>query len=81
MIVRDAAALVQAMDYSRHTVRSLALATGATRSTIGHLRSGRRTYCRPALALSIAEAVKMPLDFLFVAEPTNDSQVAEGEAA
>jgi len=74
VIVRSPAALAQAMTYRSYTVRSLADAVGADRSTIGHLRSGRRHSCQPDLAKRIAAAVQMPLDFLFVVRPSNDSR-------
>jgi DNA-binding XRE family transcriptional regulator len=80
VIVRSPAALAQAMAFRSYTVRSLADAVGADRSTIGHLRSGRRRNCTPEIAKRIAATVQMPLDFLFVARPSNGTQ-AEGRSA
>ena len=80
MIVRSSSALAQAMTYRNWSVRSLATAVGADRSTIGHLRSGYRRKCDPELAKRIAAAVQMPIDFLFLPEPSNGSRVT-GRAA
>lgn len=74
MQLRSPGALAEAMAYSRHTVRSLAAAVGVKHARIGHLRSGFRSTCDVDLAKRIAGAVKMPLDFLFVAEPSNDTR-------
>ena len=71
VIVRSPAALAQAMSYRGYSVRSLAVAVGANRSTIGHLRSGHRRSCEPVLAARIAAALQMPIDFLFVPRPSS----------
>lgn len=57
--------------YMKHrgfTVRTLADAVGGPqlRSTIGHLRSGKRATCDPALARRIEKALDAPRDSLFV---------------
>ena len=61
-------ALAQYMKHRDHTVRSLALACGGEhlRSTIGHLRSGRRRACQPDLARRIERALDAPRGSLFV---------------
>lgn len=59
-------ALAQYMRYRNHTVRSLAEVTGGHRSTIGHLRSGKRTTCSPDLAKRIERALDAPHGSLFV---------------
>lgn len=74
VIVRSPAALAQAMTFRSYTVRSLAVAVGAKHATIGHLRSGYRRTVDDKLAKRIAAAVQMPLDFLFVARPSNDTR-------
>lgn len=63
-------ALAQYMEYKGMTVRELALRAGVNRSTIGHLRSGERSTCTPAVARAIAKALDAPIDLLFrVAAP------------
>lgn len=64
----SADALAQYMKHRDHTVRSLALAVGGDhlRSTIGHLRSGRRRTCQPELARRIERALDAPRGSLFV---------------
>jgi len=68
------AALAQAMEYRKLSVRSLAKMVGVKHATIGHLRTGYRRNCKTDVANRIAEAVQMPLDFLFVVKPSNVSQ-------
>lgn len=80
MIVRSPDALAQAMTYRNYSVRKLAEAVGVHRSTIGHLRSGARRNCDPETAKRIAAAVQMPIDFLFVARPSNGSRVVRSAA-
>ena len=80
MQLRSPGALAEAMKYSGHTVTTLAQAVGANRSTVGHLRSGIRTNCADGVAHRIAEAVDLPLDFLFVVPSANDTHV-ESDAA
>ncbi|RLV56032.1 XRE family transcriptional regulator [Aeromicrobium phragmitis] len=63
--------LRQYMKYRRMNVRQLAVASGVSRSTIGHLHSGKRTGCRPEAAAAIAEALQAPADLLFDATTTN----------
>lgn len=64
----SATAFASYMDSRDFTVRSLAEAVGGPhlRSTIGHLRSGRRTQCDPALAKRIERVLNAPKGSLFV---------------
>jgi hypothetical protein len=61
-------AFAQYMKHRGFTVRTLAAAVGGEhlRSTIGHLRSGKRPTCDPALARRIAKVLDAPTDSLFV---------------
>lgn len=61
----SATALAKVMRFRQVSVRDLARRTGAHRATIGHLRSGKRTYCDPLIALRIAEQLDYPIDGLF----------------
>ena len=60
--------LAAAMVYRDKSVRELALKVGAHRATIGHLRSGKRTFCDPTVARRIAKALDYPVDEFFVPE-------------
>lgn len=64
--VISADALAAYMKHRGFTVRSLAEVTGGNRSTIGHLRSGKRSTCDPALALRIERALDAPRGSLFI---------------
>lgn len=68
--VRSANRLDQAMTFRGRSNRGLALTTGIHRSTIGHLRSGRRNRIAYDDAIRIAEALDMPTDYLFTPETT-----------
>lgn len=57
--------LAAAMVYRGMSVRDLAIRVGAHRATIGHLRSGKRSYCDPTVARRIAKALDYPIDELF----------------
>lgn len=61
-------ALAQYMTSRGFTIRSLAEATGNPRhrSTIGHLRSGRRRTCNPELATRIERVLNAPRGSLFI---------------
>lgn len=61
-------AFAQYMKHRGFTVRSLAAALGGDqyRSTIGHLRSGKRSTCDPDLARRIEKVLDAPRDSLFV---------------
>lgn len=62
----SAPAFAQYMKHRGFTVRSLAEVTGASRSTIGHLRSGKRNTCAPDLARRIERVLDAPTGSLFV---------------
>lgn len=70
MLVRDHRLLAKMMDHHDYSVRGLADKTGGNRSTIGHLRSGKRTTCADDLAKKIAKALDCPTDLLFVVRPS-----------
>ena len=57
--------LAAAMHFRGLSVRELAMRVGAHRSTIGHLRSGARTYCDPVVARRIAKQLDCPVDEFF----------------
>lgn len=65
MRLKNRQMLVQYMDYKRLRVRELAKAAGVSRATIGHLRSGARTSCKPETAAAIEEALGAPPGLLF----------------
>ena len=66
----SADALGSYMEFRGFTNRSLAVACGSERyrSTIGHLRSGKRTTCGPEIARKIEKALQAPPNSLFLAE-------------
>lgn len=55
------------MKYRGMTVRELAFKTGASRGTIGDLRSGRRRSVSPENARKIAKALDVPESQIFTA--------------
>lgn len=61
-------AFAQYMKHRGQTVRSLADCAGGPhlRSTIGHLRSGKRKTCDPELARTIEKVLDAPRGSLFV---------------
>lgn len=59
-------ALAAYMSYRGLSVRELATRTGVNRSTIGHLRSGKRSGCVPHAAKRISKALDVPCEALFV---------------
>lgn len=67
-------ALAQYMTFRGHSVRSLAIAAKCNRSTVGHLRSGKRKTCSPKAARRIEEALQAPPGSLFVAEVSRVSR-------
>jgi len=64
----NAQALASYMETRGFTVRSLADAVGGPkyRSTIGHLRSGKRSTCDKALAVRIERVLNAPKNSLFI---------------
>lgn len=70
----SAAQLAFWMDYQGESVRSLADKVGVSRSTIGHLRSGERTTCKPAVAKKIAKVLQCPKEALFLPVSSNVSR-------
>lgn len=62
-------ALASYMGFREMSVRELAMRTGMSRASIGHLRSGHRKYCSPENARKIAAALNAPVEALFVAKP------------
>lgn len=66
--VISSVAFAQYMKHRGFTVRSLAASLGdpRLRSTIGHLRSGKRPTCDPELARRIERVLDAPKDSLFV---------------
>lgn len=62
----DHLSLARYMSYRGFSVRTLADRTGVHRSTIGHLRSGKRATCSPQAAKAICRVLDLPVDMLFV---------------
>lgn len=62
----SAEALAQYMGHRGFTVRSLADRVGVSHSTIGHLRRGSRSTCKPKTAKAIEKALDAPAGSLFV---------------
>lgn len=58
-------ALAVAMQFRGITVRELAERSKVNRSTIGHLRSGKRTSCTPVVAARLAKALDTPTELIF----------------
>ena len=63
--LRSPQALATYMEFRGLSVRELAARAGAHRSTVGHLRSGKRDTCAPVLARRIAKILDVPTDVLF----------------
>lgn len=63
--LKDHTILATLMDTHGITVRELAAQTGVSHSTIGHLRSGKRTTTNPTVAKHISTLLKQPLTDLF----------------
>lgn len=72
--LRSPAVLTKLMAHHDYTVRTLAKRVGCSRATIGHLRSGQRSYCNDKLAKLIARALDTPTDLLFEARPSTVSR-------
>ncbi len=66
--------LRQYMAYRAVNVRQLAGLSGVSRSTIGHLHSGKRNGCRPEAAAAIERSLQAPPGLLFNAITTNVSR-------
>jgi transcriptional regulator with XRE-family HTH domain len=66
--------LRQYMRYRGMNVRLLATAAGVSRSTVGHLHSGKRKGCRPEAAAAIERALQAPPGLLFDPVVTNISR-------
>lgn len=67
--------LDQYMEFRDETNRSLARKAGVSQATVGHLRSGARSSCRPATARKIAFALQVLPESLFVPEVTTDQPI------
>lgn len=78
--LRSAELLAEYMNYKGLSVRELAQRVGTSRATIGHLRSGKRTYCNPALATKIAKVLDAPPSLLFLPRASNVTREVEGPA-
>lgn len=70
----DANTLARYMDFRDVKVRGLAQAIGCSPATIGHLRSGKRSYCRQSWAKSIEKFLQAPPGSLFVGEVSTVSR-------
>lgn len=65
MKLRSKEILIAFMDDKHFSTARLATYAGCSRSMIGHLRSGYKTSCTPALADRISEALDVPRVALF----------------
>lgn len=54
------------MDRRGLSISTTARYAGCSKSFIGHLLTGRKTTCTPALAVRIAGALGLPVDVLFL---------------
>ncbi len=61
-------ALARYMKHRDMSVRALALRVGCSRATIGHIRSGHRSYIKSEWAKAIERALEAPAGSLFVPE-------------
>lgn len=77
--LRSAQALQDAMKFGGLNVRQLAEACGSPRhrSTIGHLHSGARSTCSPALAGRIERVLRLPPHSLFDLRVTTSNVAIE----
>lgn len=57
--------LILFMDRKGFSIQRLATYSDCSKSFIGHLKSGHKTSCTPALAERIAEALDVPVEALF----------------
>lgn len=64
----DAKTLARYMEFRDITVRELAKAVDCSPATIGHLRSGKRSFCRQEWAKSIERFLQAPPGSLFMGE-------------
>lgn len=65
MKLRSKDILIAFMEDKGFSAQRLAMYSGCSKSMIGHLRSGHKTSCTPALAERISEALDVPLVALF----------------
>lgn len=72
--------LRQYMEFRGETNASLAAKSGLQRGIVGHLRSGKRSTCKPATARAIEGALNAPPGSLFVGEVAN-GRLVTGRAA
>jgi transcriptional regulator with XRE-family HTH domain len=66
MKLSDKQLLKATMQRRKISIGTLARYAGCSKSMIGHLTSGHKTSCTPALAERIAEGLDVPLELLFV---------------
>lgn len=64
----DKNSLARYMEFRGLTVRELAKMVDCSPATIGHLRSGARSYCKQERARSIEKCLQAPPGSLFVGE-------------
>jgi len=83
--VRSVAMLRERMAKSQrvvpHSVRSLAALVGASRTTVGCLLTGERPTIDERLAQRIAVALGVPVDDLFLPEPSSSEDKDERRAS
>lgn len=72
--LRDSNLLKQYMTYKDWTIRELADLVGVSKTTIGDLRTGERSYCNPRVAKKIAKALDVPVEVLFLTKPSTVSR-------
>lgn len=65
MKLRSKEILIAYMEDKGFSTQRLATYSGCSKSMIGHLRSGHKVSCTPALAQRIAEALDAPVVGLF----------------
>lgn len=70
MKLRSAEILLAFMRQKDFSMARLARYAGCSKSFISHLTGGRKKSCTEGLALRIAEALDVPVEALFVPEPS-----------
>jgi hypothetical protein len=73
MKLRSKDILIAFMEDKNFSTQRLATYASCSKSMVGHLRSGHKTSCTPALASRIAEALDVPLVALFDARTSAGS--------
>lgn len=77
----SSAVLAQYMEFRDLTVRELARRVPCSPALVGHLRSGKRSTCKPETARKIEKALNAPPGSLFVAKVSTVQRETARKAA